>query len=92
MIYYFLQALSDKDLKWMNRDHDTETALNTLNMIYQHSKLKSFNIDLIFGRPNLSNESWKSELLKIFTEFPKIPHLSLYDLTPERGTKLWEVG
>ena len=83
--------MSNKDLKWMNRDHNAKTGLETLDMISNNSKLKTYSIDLMFGRPNLSNDAWKHELLSIIQrKCPSLPHLSLYELTPEKGTKLWK--
>ena len=45
---------------------------------------------MIFARPEQSIENWKEELQLIFQKFPWIPHVSLYELTVEKGTKLWK--
>ena len=46
---------------------------------------------MMFGRPGLSNAVWKDELISILSDrCPNLPHLSLYELTPERGTPLWK--
>ena len=49
-----LQAFDDDCLSWMNRDHDVETAQKFLEYIScdLQPRLRSFTIDLMFGRPN----------------------------------------
>jgi coproporphyrinogen III oxidase-like Fe-S oxidoreductase len=45
-----------------------------------------FNIDVIFGRPHQTLSSWVKELRKVICVGSK--HVSLYQLTVERGTPL----
>ena len=45
-------------------------------------------VDLLFGKPSDTTESWKEELLGVLKEKPA--HISLYELTPERGTPLFK--
>jgi hypothetical protein len=49
-----LQAFDDDCLSWMNRDHDVETAQKFIEYIScdLKTRLHSFTIDLMFGRPN----------------------------------------
>ena len=46
------------------------------------------NIDLIFGRPLQTSSEWLKELREVVLRFNEVPHLSLYELTVEKGTPL----
>ena len=78
----------DADLRLLNRDHSHRESLKAVA-----AALTAFpeatNVDLIFARPKQTISSWKRELESLFRVFPEIPHLSLYELTLERGTKLF---
>ena len=71
----------------MNRDHDAASAIRLIDQV-SRLDLRSISIDLIFGRPDQSPESWEDELTSLFSLFPFIPHVSLYELTVEKGTAL----
>mgnify|MGYP001163026084 FL=1 len=45
---------------------------------------------MIFARPEQTVDNWKEELQQVFQKFPWIPHVSLYELTVEKGTQLWK--
>lgn len=45
-------------------------------------------MDIIFGRPGQSLESWEGELSELLTVCDD--HVSLYQLTLERGTQLFK--
>ena len=81
-----VQALSDSDLKLLNRDHNVKEALQAVE-----ESLKVFpkltSADLIFGRPQHTAEVWLDELKALVRL--GLPHLSMYQLTVERGTQLW---
>jgi len=74
----------------MNRDHDSETALKLLRRLSTFDGLKSFSVDLIYGRPNQTSKDWENEITRLLETLPYLPHISLYELTLERGTKLWK--
>ncbi|XP_063597352.1 radical S-adenosyl methionine domain-containing protein 1, mitochondrial-like [Penaeus indicus] len=80
-----IQALDDSSLKFFNRDHSVEEALKSI----EYAK-KLFpgrvSLDLIFGRPRQTLKRWMDELHKVLNVCDN--HLSLYQLTVERGTKL----
>ncbi|XP_047478804.1 radical S-adenosyl methionine domain-containing protein 1, mitochondrial-like [Penaeus chinensis] len=80
-----IQALDDSSLKFFNRDHSVEEALKSI----EYAK-KIFpgrvSLDLIFGRPRQTHKRWMDELHKVLNVCDD--HLSLYQLTVERGTKL----
>ena len=79
-----VQALNDSDLELLGRIHNSKQALQCIESVAKH--FKNYSIDLIYGRPNQSVESWGKELesaMKI-----SAPHMSLYQLTIENG---WDV-
>lgn len=79
-----IQSFFDEDLKWMNRSHNAEEAINAVN--FARKFFDNITIDLIYGIPGMTDEKWK-ENLKIALEFD-IPHISSYALTVESGTAL----
>ncbi|MFO7445226.1 MAG: radical SAM family heme chaperone HemW [Ignavibacteriaceae bacterium] len=80
-----IQSFDDKDLKFLTRIHDKETAVNT---IFNASKagFDNISIDLIFNLPGQTKEKW----LKNLETAVKLPvnHISAYSLILERGTIL----
>lgn len=74
----------------MNRDHDVASATRVIDEVSHLTGLRSFNIDLIFGRPSQTTSAWIAELHEVFLRFPKVPHVSLYELTVEKGTPLYK--
>lgn len=79
-----IQSFFDEDLKWMNRSHNAEEAINAVNFARKY--FDNITIDLIYGVPGMTDEKWK-ENLKRALEF-NIPHISSYALTVESGTAL----
>ncbi len=79
-----VQSFFEEDLKLMNRAHNSEEALKSL----QHAKkyFDNISIDLIYGIPGLTSENWKKNL-KTALEL-EIPHISSYALTVEPKTAL----
>ena len=79
-----VQSFFEEDLLWMNRAHNAQQAINSLQ-----SAINQFNnitIDLIYGHPLLTNEKWKQNVEKIIAL--NIPHISCYALTVEPKTPL----
>ncbi|KAM7387208.1 hypothetical protein PAMA_009699 [Pampus argenteus] len=82
-----VQSLQDEDLKILGRDHSSHQALQTIKEARRLCP-GSVSVDVMFGRPGQSVESWEkelSELLKVCDD-----HVSLYQLTLERGTQLFK--
>ena len=79
-----VQSFSEKDLKLMNRAHNSEEAKNSLAMAARY--FKNISLDLIYGIPYCSNEEW---LVNIKTALSfGIPHISSYALVVEPKTVL----
>lgn len=80
-----VQSFFDKDLKFINRAHNTIQANQSIKNAMD-AGFKNLNIDLIYGLQKLNDENWEKNL-QLFFEF-KIPHLSAYCLTIEPKTLL----
>src|SRR6185503_14288387 len=80
-----IQSFSDADLRFMNRVHDSKAALNSIELSL-NAGFENLTVDLIYGTPTMSNETWVNNLQTVF-EFP-VNHLSCYSLTVEPRTAL----
>jgi oxygen-independent coproporphyrinogen-3 oxidase len=78
-----VQALDDRDLKFLGRLHNVEEALKAIGLAREIFPRLSF--DLIYARPHQSEEAWASELEQAIGH--AADHLSLYQLTIEEGTR-----
>jgi len=81
-----IQALNDKDLKFLGRIHNTEESLNAIKIAQKIFK-DNYSIDLIYARPNQTLSDWEKELTQAIKLSPN--HLSLYELTIEKGTPFY---
>lgn len=77
-----VQALNDRDLKFLGRLHDVADALKAIRLAREIFPRMSF--DLIYARPNQTVEEWEKELNEAVSY--AVDHLSLYQLTIEEGT------
>jgi putative oxygen-independent coproporphyrinogen III oxidase len=77
-----VQALDDKSLKELGRQHTADEALAALDIAKASFARVSF--DLIYAREGQSLDAWKAELTRALAFAPD--HLSLYQLTIEDGT------
>jgi oxygen-independent coproporphyrinogen-3 oxidase len=80
-----IQSFVQSELVWMNRAHNADESLNSINEI-QEAGFTNFSVDLIYGSPLLSNDALKETLDIIFKK--QIPHISCYALTVESKTAL----
>ena len=79
-----VQSFFDQDLEYMNRAHNTEQARSSMELATKY--FDNITIDLIYGLPHLSEESWKKNLEYTFELGVK--HISSYALTVEPKTAL----
>ncbi|MDT0558968.1 radical SAM family heme chaperone HemW [Ichthyenterobacterium sp. W332] len=79
-----IQSFFERDLKLMNRAHNSEEAKKCLEEAVQH--FDNISIDLIYGIPGASNTQW-IENIETALSF-NIPHISSYALTVEPKTAL----
>ncbi|XP_023260095.1 radical S-adenosyl methionine domain-containing protein 1, mitochondrial isoform X1 [Seriola lalandi dorsalis] len=82
-----VQTLQDDDLKILGRDHSSHQALKTIEEA-QRLCPGRVSVDVMFGRPRQSVESWENELSELLRACDD--HVSLYQLTLERGTQLFK--
>jgi len=80
-----VQALDASSLKFLGREHSTGEALEALATARRHFARHSF--DLIYARPGQTPEAWAEELERALALAGE--HLSLYQLTIERGTRFF---
>jgi oxygen-independent coproporphyrinogen-3 oxidase len=79
-----VQSFFDEDLKFMNRVHSAEEAINSVRGSLMY--FKNITIDLIYGVPGMDEKKWKKNLQTAFDL--KVPHISAYALTVENRTAL----
>ncbi|TDH03030.1 hypothetical protein EPR50_G00158480 [Perca flavescens] len=82
-----VQSLQDGDLKILGRDHSSHQALQTVEEARRLCPGR-VSVDVMFGRPKQSAESWENELSELLRVCDD--HVSLYQLTLERGTQLFK--
>jgi len=80
-----IQSFNDKDLKFLTRIHNSETAIKTV-IDAELAGFENISLDLIFNLPNQTKKNWEINL-KQAIKLP-INHISAYSLILERGTIL----
>ena len=82
-----IQSLNDEQLKFLGREHSKDEAIGAIEIARDNFPRYSF--DLIYALPEQTLESWENELtgaLKLAGN-----HLSLYQLTIEKGTPFYSL-
>ncbi|MGH6874033.1 MAG: radical SAM family heme chaperone HemW, partial [Aestuariivirgaceae bacterium] len=82
-----VQALDDRDLASLGRQHTVEEALAAFRLAARIFPRVSF--DLIYARPGQTAANWRQELARALDE--QQGHMSLYQLTIEPGTPYYEL-
>jgi putative oxygen-independent coproporphyrinogen III oxidase len=77
-----VQALNDRDLKFLGRLHNVEEALKAVEIA--RSTFPRLSFDLIYARPGQTPDEWAAELKSAIGR--AADHLSLYQLTIEPET------
>ena len=80
-----VQALDAAALGFLGREHSMGEALDALGTARRH--FNRFSFDLIYARPGQTPEAWADELERALGLAGE--HLSLYQLTIERGTRFF---
>ncbi|EKF20040.1 radical SAM family heme chaperone HemW [Nitratireductor pacificus] len=78
-----VQALNDRDLKFLGRRHNVAEALKAIELA--RSTFPRLSFDLIYARPGQDEAAWAAELEQAIDH--AADHLSLYQLTIEDGTR-----
>ncbi len=79
-----VQSFDDRDLRLMNRAHTSREAFSALELA--RKSFEEISLDLIYGLPFSTPESWLSNVEKALLHDPV--HLSCYALTVEPRTAL----
>ncbi|WP_315919099.1 radical SAM family heme chaperone HemW [Mesorhizobium sp. SP-1A] len=77
-----VQALNDRDLKFLGRLHNVSEALHAIELA--RATFPRLSFDLIYARPGQTLDAWAAELKQAIGH--AADHLSLYQLTIEEGT------
>ncbi len=81
-----IQSFDNEQLTAIRRRHTAETAVRAIEDA-QTCGFDNISIDLIYGLPGQSLQSWKNQIDKALTL--GVQHISAYGLTYEKGTLLW---
>lgn len=80
-----VQSFKARDLDFLGRKHDAEQAKRAIDVAA--NVFDRYSFDLIYARPQQTLQEWESELREAL---PLVrDHLSLYQLTIEKGTPFY---
>lgn len=82
-----VQSLDDAELRWLGRIHGADEAVVAYHAA-RRARFENINLDFMFGLPGQSIETWRRTLDRAIDLHPE--HLSLYGLTVEHGTPLYD--
>ena len=82
-----VQSCHDEELALINRPHTFAQAQTAVEMI-RGAGFANLNLDLIFGLPSQTMTGWQESVEAVLALEPE--HLSLYGLTLEERTPLWQ--
>ncbi|MGB4191202.1 MAG: radical SAM family heme chaperone HemW [Rickettsiales bacterium] len=80
-----IQSLDENNLKFLGREHSVNEAIAAIEIAKENFKRYSF--DLIYALPEQTLNSWEKQLQEALKLADK--HLSLYQLTIEKGTPFY---
>lgn len=83
-----VQSFQEKDLRFLNRRHDKDQALQAVDLCKRNG-FTNISIDLIYGLPGQTLKEWEENLDEAIRL--QIPHLSAYHLIYEEGTSLYKL-
>jgi oxygen-independent coproporphyrinogen-3 oxidase len=81
-----IQSLNDKELKFLNRRHNAETAVRAVRRL-QEKGFANIGIDLMYGLPGQNETGWRKTIRQAKTL--SVQHISAYHLTYEEGASLY---
>jgi oxygen-independent coproporphyrinogen III oxidase len=83
-----VQTFHDNELKLIGRIHNAEDAFRSIDLI-RRTGIKNYSIDLMYGLPCQTSESWRKSLEKAVGLSPS--HISTYELTLEENTPFYDL-
>ncbi len=81
------QSFQDDELRLLSRDHQGKDICEAVARV--QTWISNVSLDLIFGVPGQTLESWRENLERALALRPQ--HLSTYGLTIEKGTRFWSL-
>lgn len=81
-----VQSFNEADLKFLGRNHSKNEAIDAIDIAREN--FTDYSFDLIYARPNQTLESWEEELRYALAMAGS--HMSLYQLTIEKGTPFYK--
>lgn len=81
-----VQSFREDDLQFLGRRHSVTEAKKAIEIA--RGIFSNYSFDLIYARPNQTVTDWEKELEEALCYTP--PHLSLYQLTIEKGTPFYQ--
>jgi oxygen-independent coproporphyrinogen-3 oxidase len=81
-----IQSFDNDELRTLGRIHTLEDSINSIDLI-KKAGMKNFSVDLMYGIPGQTNESWHDSISKAVGFSPT--HISTYELTLEEKTPLY---
>ena len=83
-----VQSFQDDELIFLGRIHNSGDATRTIETLIKHV-IENFSIDLMYGIPGQTMDSWKASLRNAVELSPT--HISTYELTLEENTPLYKL-
>jgi putative oxygen-independent coproporphyrinogen III oxidase len=81
-----VQAFDRDALRFLGRVHSVDEALAAIDTA--RITFTRYSFDMIYARPGQTPDAWRAELTRALALAGE--HLSLYQLTLERGTRFWQ--
>ncbi len=82
-ISFGVQSTNTEELRMLEREHDFFTVIEAVSTA-RKAGFDNLNLDLIYGLPEQSLQTWQTTLQRIVELHPE--HISAYALTLEHGT------
>ena len=83
-----IQTFQEETLKLLHRRHTARQAIEAFRRC-REAGFQNISIDLMYGLPGETLESWKQDLQQAIKLHPE--HISAYHLIYEEGTELWKL-
>ena len=83
-----VQTFSDERLRFLHRRHQAHQAYSAVHLLRDNG-IKNISIDLMFGFPDESIDSWEYDLDEALSL--DVEHISAYSLMYEEGTPLYHL-
>jgi len=83
-----IQTFQEETLKLLHRRHTAQQAIEAFQRC-RNAGFQNISIDLMYGLPNETLETWREDLKKALSLYPE--HISAYHLIYEEGTTLWNL-